>query len=127
MANFKLELPATVTFDYPTITALAGYLASKIVSDSDRQALARVGKGPTAAEAGHGMSFTKIVGISSSVAASGVKDRGRPTDYTHHSPENVQLSNLCTASGITGKHTLCCLRYAKRVSELFGTFETHEE
>ena len=28
-AHFQLDLPATATFDYPTITALAGFLLSR--------------------------------------------------------------------------------------------------
>ncbi len=32
-ARFGVELPATVTFDYPTITTLAGYLAGVLPLD----------------------------------------------------------------------------------------------
>ena len=31
-AAFNIQLPMTITFDYPTVAALAGFLASKLVS-----------------------------------------------------------------------------------------------
>lgn len=34
-AQFSLELPPTVTFDYPTIPSLAHFIASRISQESD--------------------------------------------------------------------------------------------
>lgn len=34
-AEFRLELPATVTFDYPTVAALAAFIAAQMAEGAD--------------------------------------------------------------------------------------------
>lgn len=36
-SSFGVDLPATVTFDYPTIDALAGYIAQQLGASAPRQ------------------------------------------------------------------------------------------
>ena len=80
MARFQVDLPATVTFDYPTITTLSKFIASKVSPAAASMPLSISQKGATlvapAALAGQAGPVTEIVGISSSVAASGTKDKG---------------------------------------------------
>lgn len=72
-AKFGVELPATVTFDYPTVAALAGFVASRIAADPAPGA--QQPAAPTAAAAaslpGFGSGLTEIFGSSNAVAASG--------------------------------------------------------
>lgn len=81
MARFKVDLPATVTFDYPTISALSNYIASKLATTTASLTLSVTAKGATAvapaALTGQSAPVTEIVGISSSVAASGARDKGK--------------------------------------------------
>ena len=81
MSKFGIDLPATVTFDYPSIAALVGYVVSRT---GPRQAAARPKglAGPLAAAAltagvGGRAAVTEVVGISSAVAASGDLDAGQ--------------------------------------------------
>ena len=85
MSKFGIDLPATVTFDYPSIAALAGYVVSRT---GPRQAAARP-KGlagslvAAALTAGSGRraTITEVVGISSAVAASGDLDAGQQSAW----------------------------------------------
>ena len=76
-AKFGIELPATVTFDYPTIAAMAGFLASRMmlhVPASSMQASVAL---PLADAAGGNV--TEIVGLSSVMATPGIPDCGMPS------------------------------------------------
>ncbi len=58
-ARFGIDLPATVTFDYPTLGALATYLAARIGADGAvhihlHEAPAKVDRGPMILEVRHG-------------------------------------------------------------------------
>ena len=78
LSKFSLELPATLTFDYPTISAMVGYIAEKLVA-SDQSVVARFRDPALVHHPGlpnAATPVTEVVGISSSVAASGARDRG---------------------------------------------------
>lgn len=74
IVKFGIELPATVTFDYPTIEALAGFVAARVSRGSGQAATLRASLVSGAPDSNSGL--TEIVGISSSVAASGELDAG---------------------------------------------------
>ena len=77
-SKFKVDLPATVTFDYPTITALAGFIASKLPTTGKQSAAGSLlALEPSALSPAPQTSVTEIVGISSTVAASGYRDKGK--------------------------------------------------
>ena len=73
MAQFEVDLPATTTFDHPTVTALAAHINSKLSGRKQHFLNLPPVQGRTS-------SFTEIVGISSSVAASGAGDRGESSN-----------------------------------------------
>lgn len=81
-ASYGLDLPATVTFDYPSVSALAGYIATRldpVLADTlGHPVSSPVPDVHTAAIAAQ-PSMTVIAGLSSSVAASGQGDRGQFT------------------------------------------------
>ena len=88
MSKFNLDLLATVTFDYPTISALSNYIASKLATAMTGMPLSVVHKGATAVATGTlpgqpGKAVTEIVGISSSVATSGIRDKGTCSFLLH--------------------------------------------
>jgi hypothetical protein len=81
-AGFGVELPATVTFDYPTPAALAGFIASRVAPAQQQQEFGAAGAAslvPAAqrlpAQQG---STTEIVGWAASVASSGDPDTSEP-------------------------------------------------
>lgn len=81
MTKFNVELPATVTFDYPTVLALSSYIASKLAFMEGIPGVV-THKRPVAVAStlqDQAVSMTEIVGISSSVAASGARDKGAHT------------------------------------------------
>lgn len=86
MAKFGMELPATVTFDYPTVSALAGYVASKAVTATSLTAKIADSQLPGTLHLGStsGSNMTEVVGISSLVAASGSEDRGKAIETVPH-------------------------------------------
>ena len=67
-ARFALELPATVTFDYPTPAALAVHIASRVntsggVGGSSDDVTPPLGSDDDASELGHGRA-THVIGLS---------------------------------------------------------------
>ena len=73
-AKFGVELPATVTFDYPTVAAMAGFLAASLAQLGPAAALPSPAVLPVADSAGGGM--TEIVGLSSVMSTLGIADCG---------------------------------------------------
>lgn len=72
--HFDVELPATVTFDYPTIAALAAFIVSKASSATSlvhpsTQLLSKSSILPSS-------SSTDLVGMSSALATSPIGDQG---------------------------------------------------
>ena len=78
MSRFKVELPAIITFDYPTVSALSSYIASKLALMEGIPGVVTHKRLTAVASAleDQAVSITEIVGISSSVAASGARDKG---------------------------------------------------
>ena len=81
-AAFGVELPATVTFDYPTPAALAGYIAARMAPAGQQVgAGASALLGPAGIPSGGAMrqfqeqgTTTEIVGCAASVASCGDAD-----------------------------------------------------
>ena len=80
ISKYGIDLPATVTFDYPTISALASYITAKL-APALAGGMENISSGtwpvPNTAADAFKASVTEIVGISSSIAASGQRDRGK--------------------------------------------------
>ena len=75
-ARFGVELPATVTFDYPTVAAMAGFLASQMIPQEAAPPLQSTLILPEAGTAAG--NITHIVGLSSVMATPGSPDCGLP-------------------------------------------------
>ena len=79
-AQFGVELPATVTFDYPTIAAMADFLAARLAPPGPppgpAAALPSPAVLPVADSAGGGV--TEVVGLSSVMSTPGTPDCGAP-------------------------------------------------
>lgn len=79
-----MDLPATLMFDYPTISAMAGYMAMRFTPAAVSSITA--GDLPLAAAAGaqHGSTHTtELIGISSAMATSGHGKDGIPLAPYH--------------------------------------------
>ena len=81
-SQFSVDLPATVAFDYPTISSLAGFIVGKVAAEAPtRAALASsLLSCPDPAES----RTTDIVGISGALTASPVDEEGEIDSQAHN-------------------------------------------
>ena len=90
-SSFGVDLPATVTFDHPSVAALAAYIASRLqpaqaVTDVQQSSVPDL-----VTESFTRSQMTEVIGISNSVSTSGREDRGNA----------FRLQKFCTGVPIT--------------------------
>ena len=75
-SSFGVDLPATVTFDQPSVAALATYIASRLKPAQAGADIQQSSVPNLVTESFTRSQMTEVIGISNSVSTSGREDRG---------------------------------------------------